>query len=82
MFWPGSDVEINGSYPDRYQVYNGSVTLQERVETVLSWLADNKTRPHFMTLYWNEPDKTGHTHGPESTQVSFLLRPFVLGRCR
>ena len=28
------------------------------------------SRPSFITLYFNEPDKSGHRYGPNSTQVS------------
>ncbi|KAM4549950.1 venom phosphodiesterase CdcPDE [Fundulus diaphanus] len=66
-FWPGSDVKINGSFPDIYQPYNSKVPFEERVFTVLKWLQlpDNE-RPDFYTLYLEEPDKSGHSFGPVS----------------
>ncbi|MEE6475676.1 hypothetical protein FKM82_010835 [Ascaphus truei] len=48
FFWPGSDVKINGTYPDIYKIYN---------------------RPHFYTLYLEEPDSSGHMFGPVSSAV-------------
>ncbi|TMS18049.1 Ectonucleotide pyrophosphatase/phosphodiesterase family member 3 [Larimichthys crocea] len=67
FFWPGSDVKINGSYPNIYEPYNGKVPFEERVFTVLKWLQlpDNE-RPDFYTLYLEEPDKSGHSYGPVS----------------
>uniref|UniRef100_A0A3Q3FAU3 Venom phosphodiesterase 1-like n=1 Tax=Kryptolebias marmoratus TaxID=37003 RepID=A0A3Q3FAU3_KRYMA len=67
FFWPGSDVKINGSFPDIYKPYNGKVPFEERVFTVLKWLQlpDNE-RPDFYTLYLEEPDKSGHSFGPVS----------------
>ncbi|XP_051811061.1 venom phosphodiesterase 1 [Acanthochromis polyacanthus] len=66
FFWPGSDVKINGSYPDIYRPYNGQVPFEERVFTVLKWLQlpDNE-RPDFYTMYLEEPDKSGHSYGPD-----------------
>ncbi|ROL46281.1 Ectonucleotide pyrophosphatase/phosphodiesterase family member 1 [Anabarilius grahami] len=47
-FWPGSDVKINGQYPNFWMKYN---------------------RPDFYTLYFEEPDASGHKYGPMSSQV-------------
>ncbi|CAK6982237.1 LOW QUALITY PROTEIN: venom phosphodiesterase 2 [Scomber scombrus] len=67
FFWPGSDVKINGSYPDIYQPYNGKVPFEERVYNVLKWLQlPDDQRPDFYTLYLEEPDKSGHSFGPVS----------------
>ncbi|XP_070702542.1 venom phosphodiesterase 1 [Pempheris klunzingeri] len=67
FFWPGSDVKINGSYPDIYEPYNGKVPFEERVFNVLKWLQlPDDERPDFYTLYLEEPDKSGHSYGPVS----------------
>ncbi|XP_034401407.1 venom phosphodiesterase [Cyclopterus lumpus] len=67
FFWPGSDVKINGSFPDIYKPYNGKVPFEERVLTVLKWLQlPDDDRPDFYTLYLEEPDKSGHSYGPVS----------------
>uniref|UniRef100_A0A3B4UIF2 Venom phosphodiesterase 1-like n=1 Tax=Seriola dumerili TaxID=41447 RepID=A0A3B4UIF2_SERDU len=67
FFWPGSDVKINGSFPNIYQPYNGKVPFEERVFTVLKWLQlPDEERPDFYTLYLEEPDKSGHSFGPVS----------------
>ncbi|KAM4772150.1 ectonucleotide pyrophosphatase/phosphodiesterase family member 1 [Rhinophrynus dorsalis] len=70
FFWPGSDVKIKGAYPNYYQMYNRSVPFEERVMTVLRWLRlPENERPHFYTLYLEEPDHSGHGHGPVSSAV-------------
>ncbi|KAK5910753.1 hypothetical protein CgunFtcFv8_004989 [Champsocephalus gunnari] len=67
FFWPGSDVKVNGSYPDIHEPYNGKVPFEERVFTVLKWLQlPDADRPDFYTLYLEEPDKSGHSYGPVS----------------
>ncbi|KAF3706981.1 Ectonucleotide pyrophosphatase/phosphodiesterase family member 3 [Channa argus] len=67
FFWPGSDVKINGTFPDIYRLYDGKVPFEERVFTVLNWLQmPSNERPDFYTLYLEEPDKSGHKFGPVS----------------
>nr|XP_046228591.1 ectonucleotide pyrophosphatase/phosphodiesterase family member 1 [Scatophagus argus] len=70
FFWPGSDVAINGTFPDLYKKYDKSVTFDHRVSTVLEWLSlPQGERPDFYTLYLDEPDTAGHRYGPASSQV-------------
>ncbi|XP_043995260.1 venom phosphodiesterase 2 isoform X2 [Gambusia affinis] len=75
FFWPGSDVKINGSFPDVYKPYDGGVPFEERVFTILKWLQlpDNE-RPDFYTLYLEEPDKSGHSFGPVSAKISTAIQ--------
>ncbi|XP_023695157.1 ectonucleotide pyrophosphatase/phosphodiesterase family member 1 isoform X1 [Paramormyrops kingsleyae] len=75
FFWPGSDVPINGSFPDQYRKYNREVTAHERIQTVMEWLAlPPEERPDFYTLYFEEPDSSGHRHGPESKELLDALK--------
>ncbi|KAM9317106.1 ectonucleotide pyrophosphatase/phosphodiesterase family member 1 [Gastrophryne carolinensis] len=70
FFWPGSDVKINGTYPNFYKNYNGSVPFENRVMSLLKWLSlTESVRPHFYTLYLEEPDSSGHKYGPVSSAV-------------
>ncbi|CAL8293007.1 unnamed protein product [Merluccius merluccius] len=75
FFWPGSDVKVNGSFPDFYMPYNGKVPFEERVFTILKWLQlpDDK-RPDFFTLYLEQPDKSGHKFGTISGGLSKALQ--------
>ncbi|XP_049331199.1 venom phosphodiesterase 1 [Astyanax mexicanus] len=67
FFWPGSDVAINETFPNLYEKYDGTVPFEKRVFTVLKWLQLPETqRPDFLTLYLEEPDKSGHNYGPVS----------------
>uniref|UniRef100_A0A8C3PNS3 Ectonucleotide pyrophosphatase/phosphodiesterase 3 n=1 Tax=Calidris pygmaea TaxID=425635 RepID=A0A8C3PNS3_9CHAR len=75
FFWPGSDVEINGTYPTLYTVFNSSVTYEERISGILKWLDYTKSeRPDFYTLYIEEPDSSGHSFGPVSGGVIKALQ--------
>ncbi|XP_057683272.1 venom phosphodiesterase CdcPDE [Corythoichthys intestinalis] len=75
FFWPGSDVKINGSFPDIHRPYDGKVPFEERVLTVLKWLQlPDQQRPDFYTLYLEEPDKSGHSFGPVSGGVAQAIK--------
>ncbi|KAJ6660079.1 hypothetical protein lerEdw1_018005 [Lerista edwardsae] len=74
-FWPGSDVEINGTFPNMYMLYNKSIVYEARVTQLLHWLDLPKSeRPDFYTLYIEEPDTTGHSYGPLSGQTVSALQ--------
>uniref|UniRef100_A0A8C3R1Z6 Ectonucleotide pyrophosphatase/phosphodiesterase 1 n=1 Tax=Cyanoderma ruficeps TaxID=181631 RepID=A0A8C3R1Z6_9PASS len=75
FFWPGSDVAVNGTFPNLYELYNSSIPFEERVVTVLRWLQlPEDERPHFYTLYLEEPDSSGHKFGPVSSGVIMALQ--------
>ncbi|HUR20691.1 MAG TPA: ectonucleotide pyrophosphatase/phosphodiesterase [Vicinamibacterales bacterium] len=70
MFWPGSDVEINGVRPKYWRLYDGEVPNRDRVQEVLKWLRlPEADRPTFITLYFSDVDSVGHRAGPDSTEV-------------
>uniref|UniRef100_A0A673NG35 Ectonucleotide pyrophosphatase/phosphodiesterase family member 1-like n=1 Tax=Sinocyclocheilus rhinocerous TaxID=307959 RepID=A0A673NG35_9TELE len=66
FFWPGSDVKVNGQYPDFWV----KIPFEKRVAKIFEWLNLPKgERPDFYTLYFEEPDGAGHRYGPMSSQV-------------
>ncbi len=74
FFWPGSDARIQGIRPTYYKVFNGSIPFEDRVQQVLGWLAlPEKSRPRFVTLYFEWPDSQGHASGP----VREAVRPAI-----
>nr|XP_045626408.1 venom phosphodiesterase-like [Procambarus clarkii] len=73
-FWPGSDHNINGSYPNYWFPYDGSVNYTDRVDKVLDWLTYSlDSRPDFICFYLDEPDHHGHGSGPNSEAVNTQL---------
>ncbi|GFW51106.1 hypothetical protein TNCV_3593881 [Trichonephila clavipes] len=73
-FWPGSDVEINGTRPSYYREYNGSIPFEIRVDQVLEWLdLPLSERPSFLTLYISDVDSSAHEYGIHSQQVNESL---------
>jgi predicted AlkP superfamily pyrophosphatase or phosphodiesterase len=70
VFWPGSDVAIDGRRPSHWLPYDDDLPNERRVEQVLEWLAlPEAERPRFLTLYFSIVDTAGHTYGPESDEV-------------
>ncbi|XP_069370524.1 ectonucleotide pyrophosphatase/phosphodiesterase family member 1 [Paralichthys olivaceus] len=74
FFWPGSDVSINGTFPNFYNKYDMTISFEDRVRTLFDWLSlPEGQRPDFYTLYLEEPDASGHAHGPGSKEVLLAL---------
>jgi alkaline phosphatase D len=70
FFWVGSEAPVGGMHPTYWKKYDESVTFEARIDTVIKWLAyPPEKRPELVTLYFNEPDESGHTFGPVSTQT-------------
>ncbi len=67
MFWPGSEVEIQGVRPTYWLAFDQVMTGETRVDQLLAWLdLPDADRPAFLTLYFDETDTAGHHDGPES----------------
>ena len=70
FYWPGSETEISGRYPDYWKKYDGSVSNKARIDTVMQWLKlPEKARPHFVSLYFSFTDDVGHRFGPNSSEM-------------
>ncbi|MGI6242725.1 MAG: ectonucleotide pyrophosphatase/phosphodiesterase [Prevotella sp.] len=68
FYWPGSDVKVNGHYPDRFFMYDKKprLTMAKRLEGVLAELRrPEKKRPDLIMAYLEQPDANGHTYGPQ-----------------
>ncbi|XP_048760552.2 ectonucleotide pyrophosphatase/phosphodiesterase family member 5-like isoform X2 [Ostrea edulis] len=72
FYWPGSEAEIRGVRPNIWLPYNESAPFRPRVDRVMDWLVNDSI--DFVTLYFHEPDKTGHKYGPDSTQILGKVR--------
>jgi len=69
MFWPGSEAAIQGQHPLDWRIYDESVSANARVDQVLAWLdRPERTRPQFITLYFEQVDEAGHKSGPDSAE--------------
>lgn len=87
VYWVGSDVAIQGKYPNYWRKYGESpmLTYEERVDEVLNLLKlPDKDRPRLIMLYFDEPDHSGHAYGPMSPQVKAAVARVdgMIGRLR
>jgi alkaline phosphatase D len=70
FFWPGSEAKIAGFRPTYYLKYDDKIDDKSRVAQVLAWLRlPEADRPHFITLYFSEPDHEGHEFGPDAPET-------------
>jgi alkaline phosphatase D len=74
FFWVGSESSAGGMYPSYWKRYDGSITYEARIDTVIKWLGypDDK-RPEFVNLYFEEPDLTSHDYGPVSSETGRIV---------
>lgn len=66
--WPGTDVPIHNATPSHFMNYSPSVTFTERLNNITEWLSTSSPPVTFATLYWEEPDASGHKYGPEDKE--------------
>ena len=62
LFWTGSEVWTR--HPDvfkNYDIYANRYSFQRRCELIVNYF--EKFNLDFATLYYNEPDETGHNKG-------------------
>jgi len=74
-FWPGSEAEIDGVRPSYWKSYDREVAGEDRVDQILEWLGlPPARRPSFLTLYFSDVDRAGHSFGPESDETIEAVR--------
>ncbi|MGA2535107.1 MAG: ectonucleotide pyrophosphatase/phosphodiesterase [Terracidiphilus sp.] len=70
FFWPGSEAKIAGFQPTYYLKFDDKIDDSARIQQVLAWLRlPAEDRPHFITLYYSEPDHEGHLFGPDAAET-------------
>jgi alkaline phosphatase D len=85
LFWPGSEAKIAGYQPTYYLHFDDKIDDEARIRQVLAWLHLPETdRPHFITLYYSEPDHEGHTFGPDApeTRAAELKMDGLVGKLK
>lgn len=74
MMWPGSDYFYDGVSCKHKQHYNLSENFHDRVDQVMSWILDKKYPANLVMFYIEEPDTHAHAFGPESKEITELVR--------
>jgi len=75
LFWPGSEAKIAGFRPTYSMQFDNKLDDEVRIQQVLSWLRlPEADRPHFIALYYAEPDHEGHQFGPDAEETKAAVR--------
>jgi predicted AlkP superfamily pyrophosphatase or phosphodiesterase len=85
FFWPGSEAKIAGYQPTYYLKFDDKIDDVARIQQVLVWLRlPAADRPHFITLYYSEPDHEGHEFGPDApeTKAAALKVDGLMGKLK
>src|ERR1700757_2574893 len=75
LFWPGSEAEIAGHRPTWYARFDSKTedtdaVQQARNDDAIALLRlPESNRPHFITIYYSEPDHEGHEFGPDAPET-------------
>jgi alkaline phosphatase D len=81
-FWVGSEAPIKGYSPSIFKYYDGNVSFESRIDSIISWFKLPKiNRPNLAMLYFSEPDQTGHNMGADNFDIIFTIEKMdkVLG---
>lgn len=74
FFFPGSETAIGGVKPSIFNVYNGKIPPEMRVDKILSYLdLPVKDRPTMLTLYFSDVDDAGHEFSPDSEETRYSV---------
>jgi alkaline phosphatase D len=80
LFWPGSEAEIAGERPTWYARFDnkteGTEAVQQaRIDDAVALLRmPEAERPHFITIYYSEPDHEGHDFGPDAAETKTAVK--------
>jgi predicted AlkP superfamily pyrophosphatase or phosphodiesterase len=75
IFWPGSEARIAGFRPSWYAKFDNKTEAtpaaqQARIDDAVALLSlPPADRPHFITIYYSEPDHEGHQFGPDALET-------------
>ncbi len=75
LFWPGSEAKIAGFRPTWYATFDSKneatdAVEQARIDDAVALLKlPAESRPHFLTIYYSEPDHEGHMFGPDAPET-------------
>ncbi len=88
LLWPGSTAKIAGYRPSWYARYDAKTELtpesqQARIDDAVALLRlPPASRPHFIAIYFSQPDRDGHQFGPDApqTRAAALKMDAIVGK--
>lgn len=74
-YFVGTEAAIQGVSPTYWHRYDETVPGEDRVDQVLEWLSmPVESRPHVVTLYFEDVDDAGHEGGPGTALLAAAIR--------
>ena len=88
LLWVGSEAKIAGFLPTWYAHFDDKTeptpeSQQARIDDTVALLRlPAADRPHFITIYFSEPDHEGHDFGPDApeTRAAELKMDAIVGK--
>jgi len=75
FYFVGTEADVSGIRPTHWRAFDAEVSGETRVKQVLSWLNEPaETRPHVITLYFEDVDDHTHWYGPGSVESIEAIR--------
>ncbi len=75
FFFVGSEAPVLGVQPSYWYPFDAEVPSDRRVDQVLEWLSmPAETRPHMITLYFEDVDFAFHYNGPDDPATGEAIR--------
>jgi predicted AlkP superfamily pyrophosphatase or phosphodiesterase len=70
FFFVGTEAPIKGASPSHWYRFDKKIPGEQRVDQVLEWLAEEvESRPHMITLYFEDVDDHSHWYGPGAGEM-------------
>ena len=90
LLWVACEAKIAGFRPSYYATFDGKTQAtpeaqQARIDDALALLhLPAADRPHFIAIYFSEPDHTSHEFGPDAreTRAAALRMDVLVGKLR
>ncbi len=90
LLWPGSEATIASFQPTWYARFDNKTetsdqSQQARIDNTVALLKlPPATRPHFIAIYYSEPDHEGHSFGPDAfeTRAAELKMDDLIGKLK
>lgn len=75
FYWVGSEARIKGFRPSYWKRYRDKTPTETRIDTLEAWLKlPPAYRPHYIGLYFDEPDRSGHQTGTSSGETRSAIK--------
>lgn len=73
IMWAGCQAPIKGVTPTRHLPFNRAMNISSRIDLMVEWFKD-KYPINLGLLYYEQPDEFGHQYGPDSPNVTAMIK--------